>query len=336
MKCTGRSKVRLQRSARIMAQTRSRCVQWGRLVAVLLICIGPGAFVRCSEVLGEQPWLRQDPNRIHPLSLSELKKLPSGQLEELESDFNHIVVGKKDSMLTLYFKRGMYFYKETEIDLSIPHRLVLAYGKLSPAALLYAKNHSSFLMLGLGGGAITNYFHSYIPSMHIDAVEIDPMVARLAVRYFRSEPGTNYRIHLGDGRRFVQDTKSKYDLIMGDAYGGGFVPPHMITYQFYKECASHLNPGGVLFLNLYDEEVYQRSLAALYKLFDHVHTYFAVSNTSRIVIAFNGPAPDDAELYRRARTLEDRYGFYHSLQDLISHKRVDRPEKGLQPYYDEN
>ncbi|MCB1139321.1 MAG: fused MFS/spermidine synthase [Leptospiraceae bacterium] len=303
----------------------------------LVLAMGLGALALHSGNLKAgppHPWTQKDPNQITPMTLQELRSLPAGDLENFQSTFSHIVVRKIDSRLGLYFKKGGFLYKETEIDLSNPARLVLAYGRLAPAALLYSSNRDRFLLLGLGGGAVSNYFHRYLPDMTIDGVEIDAGVAAMAVRYFLTEPGAKYHIHVADARSFVQSTNRKYDLVMGDAYGGGYIPEHLITVEFYKEIKSILRPGGALFLNLYDEEVYQRSLVTLHLVFDHTHTYFSPSNASRIVVAFDGQEPDEQELRRRASELQKRYGFYHSLPEMLRYRRSAQPDPEFQPYRD--
>ena len=303
--------------------------------SILAVVCVPALVIVAVGILYGSPWQEQDPNRIQPLSLQELRDLPQGDIEDFRSSFSHVVVRKEGTNLVLYFKRGGSLYKETEIDLSRPERLVLAYGELAPAALLYAKQHRRFLLLGLGGGALSNYFHRFMPDLYIDGVEIDGGVAAMAVRYFRTDPGVNYDIHVDDARRFVQQTPHKYDLVMGDAYGGGYIPEHLITLEFYKEVKSILNPGGVLFLNIYDDEVHERSVVTLRKIFDHTHTYHSFSNASRILIAFDGRDPGKEELLERALRLQKKYGFYHDLTDLLKHRRVDKPKSGLKPYRDE-
>ncbi|MEQ8351487.1 MAG: fused MFS/spermidine synthase [Leptospiraceae bacterium] len=288
-----------------------------------------------SVLLHASPWAEQDPNQVKPLSLEELRALPQGNIEDFRSTFSHIIVRKEGSNIVLYFKRGGSLYKETEINLSQPDELVLAYGELAPAALLYAKEHKRFLLLGLGGGAISNYFHRFIPDMYIDGVEIDGGVASMAVRYFMTDPGVNYDVHVDDARRFVQGTAHKYDLVMGDAYGGGYIPEHLITLEFYREVKSILRPGGVLFLNIYDDEVHDRTIVTLREIFDHTHTYYSFSNSSRIVVAFDGKEPDKAELLTRAIALQRRYGFSHDLTELLKHRKLDRIKPGLSPYRDE-
>lgn len=312
---------------RVEAENRPRLARW----ALFGVALGLIAIV---GVLYGAPYTEADVHRIRPLTLQQLRDLPQGEIENFQSSFSHIVVRKESTNLALYFKKGGFLYKETEIDLSNPERLVLAYGELAPAALMYTPHHRRFLLLGLGGGAISNYFHRFIPDMYIDGVEIDGGVAAMAVRYFLTNPGVNYDVHVEDARRFVQDTGHKYDLVMGDAYGGGYIPEHLITVEFYREVKAILNSGGVLFLNLYDDEVHERTLVTLHRVFDHTHTYFSPSNASRIVVAFDGPEPSQKELMERATQLQQKYGFYHELPGLLKHRRAVTMRKGLKPYHD--
>lgn len=321
-----------KRGGRLPSRENRRGRSFAMLVGLTASLI---LYAGIHTTLHASPWKNKDPNQVSPLSLNELRELPQGDLEDFRSTFSHIVVRKQRSHMILFFKKGGYLYKETEIDLSRPERLVLAYARLAPAALLYAKERERFLLLGLGGGAVSNYFHRYLPDMYIDGVEIDSGVAAMAVRYFLTDPGLNYDIHVDDARRFVQNTNHRYDLVMGDAYGGGYIPEHLITVEFYKEVKSKLKPGGVLFLNLYDDEVYERSLVTLSQVFEHIHTYSSPSNSSRIVVAFDGKEPSRQELLERARTLQEKYGFYHPMPEIIEHLKKDAPDPELKPYRDE-
>jgi hypothetical protein len=51
---------------------------------------------------------------------------------------------------------------------------------------------------------------------HIDAVEIDPVIQRLGQRWHPDRPYQSGRVsvHIGDGRAFIQNTASRYDLVL--------------------------------------------------------------------------------------------------------------------------
>ena len=56
----------------------------------------------------------------------------------------------------------------------------------------------------------------------------------------------------GDGRVFLNRSKETYDLILLDAYRGGFVPFHLLTREFYELVKQRLSPGGSVASNVHD------------------------------------------------------------------------------------
>ncbi|MEO8035705.1 MAG: fused MFS/spermidine synthase, partial [Acidobacteriota bacterium] len=106
------------------------------------------------------------------------------------------------------------------------------------------------LMIGLGGGTAAKQFVRYYPDVTFDVVEVDPMVVHVAQQFFGVQPGGRLRIHLGDGRTFVQRSAERWDLIIIDAYTEGrygvTIPPHLATREFFNDVASHLTEGGIL------------------------------------------------------------------------------------------
>ena len=55
-----------------------------------------------------------------------------------------------------------------------------------------------------------------------------------------------------DGRVFLNRSKDQYDLILLDAYRGGYVPFHLLTREFYTLVKSRLTPGGAVAFNVHD------------------------------------------------------------------------------------
>ena len=85
------------------------------------------------------------------------------------------------------------------------------------------------LMIGLGGGSISSYLGRFLPDAEIDTVEVDPGVITAAKNYFGMKETPRVRYHEGDGRVFLNRRKEPYDLILVDAFHGGYVPFHLLT-----------------------------------------------------------------------------------------------------------
>jgi len=74
-------------------------------------------------------------------------------------------------------------------------------------------------------------------------------VTRAAKDYFRLEEGENMTAHTEDGRRFLRDTDTTYDLIILDAYQKDQVPIHL-TQLGFMELAERLSDDGVFLANV--------------------------------------------------------------------------------------
>lgn len=103
------------------------------------------------------------------------------------------------------------------------------------------------LLVGLGGGAAARVFTH--DGWQVEAVEIDPQVVRTARDYFDLSPAA-MTIHVLDGRRFLAQTPTRYDVIFLDAFGSSAIPFHLVTREAFALARSRLAPGGVLVLNV--------------------------------------------------------------------------------------
>ncbi|MFO7653094.1 MAG: fused MFS/spermidine synthase [Candidatus Krumholzibacteriia bacterium] len=104
------------------------------------------------------------------------------------------------------------------------------------------------LLVGLGAGSLARSYAER--GWEVDAVEIDPAVTRLARQYFGFGP-QDARVHHLDGRRYLQETVHRYDLVILDAFGSGAIPFHLVTREAFAAVADILTPGGVVALNIW-------------------------------------------------------------------------------------
>lgn len=115
------------------------------------------------------------------------------------------------------------------------------------------KKDINILILGYAGGYIGKLFHKFKPdnvNIHIDGVEIDPKVVEVSKDYF-GVTDSERDIYIEDARTFVknQNTK-KYDIIVADLYSKDiFIPPHLITKEFFSDLKNITSETGVLLLN---------------------------------------------------------------------------------------
>ncbi len=179
---------------------------------------------------------------------------PEQVLAEARSQYNHVRVAERGSVRTMYFvgDNGMQ-YIESRVDRAYPASLDLDYTRTMMAGFLLQPKPRRLLMLGLGGGGMSNYLSGRMPGLEVDAVDIDPEVVRLAQTYFdvpAADP--RYRCHVDDARLFVERSTAQWDMIMLDAFRGVFVPYHLKTVEFYRAVLARLAPQGVVVANLHN------------------------------------------------------------------------------------
>lgn len=58
------------------------------------------------------------------------------------------------------------------------------------------------------------------------------------------------RTYVGDARAVLRRLSGPYDVILIDVFRGTYIPFHLLTKEFFGECARKLAPGGVIALNI--------------------------------------------------------------------------------------
>jgi SAM-dependent methyltransferase len=108
----------------------------------------------------------------------------------------------------------------------------------------------SMLVIGNAGGTVARAFGELYPDVSIDGVEIDPEVSEAARRYMGLEDNPRLDVISADGRPYLELTDSRYDIIVVDAYHQPYIPFQLATEEFFEAVREHLNPGGVVALNV--------------------------------------------------------------------------------------
>ena len=116
------------------------------------------------------------------------------------------------------------------------------------AAPALADHAGSALILGMGTGTYARQLRQYYPHMSVTGVEIDQKITDLAARYF-DEPG-DIDVATYDGRAWLAASRDTYDVIMVDAYQDITIPFQMSSSEFFTMVREHLNPGGVMVVNM--------------------------------------------------------------------------------------
>jgi spermidine synthase len=190
-------------------------------------------------------------------------------------------------------------------------------------ATIYPETPRRILMLGLGGGSISAYLGRFMPDAVITTVEIDPGVITAAKTYFGVRETERMRYRASDGRVFLNRNSDLYDLILLDAYRGGYVPFHLLTREFYALVKQRLAPGGAAAFNVHDgSKLYASTVKTLGEVFPALDLY-PTGTGEVIAVAGASPLGKD-ELERRAAALQASHGFRFPLPQILS-RRMDTP-----------
>jgi spermidine synthase len=257
-------------------------------------------------------------------------KSANGRIAHIETEYNDVFITKRGSQLVMSFQVKGWDYTESVTSLVDPDDLPLRYAQVMTVAAIYPETPKKILMLGLGGGSISTYLGRFMPEAAITTVEIDPGVITAAKTYFGLRESERMRYRAGDGRVFLNRNTELYDLILLDAYRGGYVPFHLLTREFYTLVKQRLAPGGAAAFNVHDgSKLYASTVKTLGDVFAGLDLY---STGSGEVIAVAGVSPLARDtLERRAAALQERHRFRFPLPQLLQ-RRIDNPlsqaEKG--------
>jgi len=254
-------------------------------------------------------------------------------LFEGKSKFNSsiMVVQDAEGLRTLIFDNSGV--RQSTVKLGDPDRLELPYTRVMPVALAAVEKPKRILIVGLGGGSIPNFLHKHYPDTHIDVVDIDPMVVEVAKKYFGFREDKTLRVHVADGRAFIEKCKKPYDIIFLDAYGAEDIPYALATREFLQAVRKAVTPKGVVVTNLmgrFSNRLYDSMIRTYIDVFDEVHVVDIRNSGNVILLALpHQPKLTKDTLARQARELSREKKFPFNLGRLVKYgcRAPDKEEK---------
>ncbi len=230
-------------------------------------------------------------------------------LHEERSLYSRIMVKQSGSILCLQFNVRSEQRNQSCIDIRQPRAMVFSYTRMSMSALLFNPNPQNILVIGLGGGTLPTAFNELFPNAHIDAVEIDAAVVKVAEQFFDFKSNEQLHVHTRDARVWTKRALSKprrYDLIVLDAFNGEYIPEHLMTREYLQETKQLLTANGTLVANTFSiSNLYDHESATYADVFGNFINFRLPESGNRVVIV-PGTAVDDATLQQRASALLPR------------------------------
>ncbi|MGA2111707.1 MAG: fused MFS/spermidine synthase [Anaerolineales bacterium] len=174
-----------------------------------------------------------------------------GQIFEKESAYNYIQVIQRGSTRYLLLNEG-----EGVHSIYDPNQLA-TYGTWDyflSAPFFNRPPYSSAMVdsvaiVGLAAGTSARQFTAAFGPIPIDGFEIDPAILQVGRQYFdMNEPNLNPIAQ--DGRWGLEHSRRTYSVIVVDAYRPPYIPWQLTTQEFFEVVRQHLEPQGVLVMNI--------------------------------------------------------------------------------------
>ncbi|KAI9352665.1 S-adenosyl-L-methionine-dependent methyltransferase, partial [Obelidium mucronatum] len=129
---------------------------------------------------------------------------------------------------------------------------------------------------GLGIGIASKTLLESHPNSHIDVVDIDPHILRLAVNHFSFPNVTSQTtFHATDGRKFLENAADKsYDYVLHDVFTNGGVSGRLVSQEALKETRRVLADDGILALNFVGT-MSSQSTASIVRTIKSIYPYVA-------------------------------------------------------------
>jgi spermidine synthase len=192
-------------------------------------------------------------------------------VEHFDTIYNSLTVEQRGSIVELRARSRGSEALESAVNLDDPLELVVAYTRTLYGALFIRPQPERVLMIGLGGAGFHRLFTAAYPNALLQTVELDPKVLELCETRLAFKPTARTPVALMDARMFVKRNRESWDWLILDAFRGGFVPPHLKTEEFYRECAARLSERGVFISNLHaTSELYYSDVKTIQAVFPQV------------------------------------------------------------------
>ena len=250
-------------------------------------------------------------------------------LYEGDSIYHHITIRQDGGERCMIFGRQRDL-RQTCIDLAKPDTAIFEYSAMMFAGFLFRPDAKKVCLIGLGGGYIPTVFRMHLPQVHLQTVEVDPYVEKLAKQYFSFAVPPVQTLSIDDGRQFLKKSRERYDQIWLDAFNSDYIPAHMTTKEFLKLVRSRLNEGGIVIQNVFgDNNLYDAQIATFRSVFAKVFVFEGQKSGSCIIVASDRPACEPAGLRKQAEKWGGKIGRIDLIAEAGKCKVAPAPKNAL-------
>lgn len=221
-------------------------------------------------------------------------KTTDGLIYETESSYNYIQVLEEQGFHLLRLNEGQgvhSIYHPDQLNYFGPWEQVLVAPFFNEPNVEIG-DIKSMAIVGLAAGTTARQASIVYPDITIDGFEIDPKIVEVGDRYFGMDI-PNLNVFVQDGRWGLKTSPNTYDIISVDAYRPPYIPWHFTTIEFFQEVYDHLEPDGVMVINIGRSENDRRLIDALgstiLEVFPTIHVMDLPFSFNSILFATKSP-----------------------------------------------
>lgn len=140
---------------------------------------------------------------------------------------------------------------------------------------------NDLLLIGGGVSTLPKALLEALPHTRIDVVEPDEGLTKLAYRFFDLPVDDRLQFFHTDGRKFLQGSSKRYDIVLVDAFNHTKIPEDMKTLEAFQAYHAHLKSEGLLAMNVISgyhgpsSKILRQVYAAVCQPFDVVDIFLA-------------------------------------------------------------
>jgi len=226
------------------------------------------------------------------LYLNGVEQTP-GIIYEEESPYQLIRVEEVEEARLLIFNEGSGIQS---VLFPARQRTHMYYDHLASIPLLadVGADQMRTAVLGLAGGTLVRQYLATYPAdiePDIVGVEVDPSVVGVARNFFGLDE-LPIQVVVEDGRIFLATESEPFDVIIVDAYSTQmYIPPHMVTQEFFSLVRENLTPNGLTAMNVNATEPDSELLLAITNtaasVFPYVYVTKAGNTWNYLVVGSN-------------------------------------------------
>jgi spermidine synthase len=251
-----------------------------------------------------------------------------------DTRYHRLTVAEDDTIRYLRFDNSY----QSGMIIARPFATAFQYADLFHLLKAYNPTARKVLCIGLGGGSSPKRLWRDFPDLDLQVVELDPVVADVAYRFFSLPRDPRLEVAIDDGRHYLDQHDERWDAIVIDAFFADAIPFHLFTSEFLQLARSRLNPGGVILTNTIGSIAGDGSklFRSVYRTYRSVFPTVLVHPTildgdggdtairNLILVATESPAPSKAFLEERWPEVRARSRGAPDLRRQIA-DRHDRP-----------